>query len=325
MIYISWNICGLGNDQSRASLENLCITHKPDWLAISEPKILKEHLPRSFLKRLKLAFFTQNAREHSRPNIWVLCREQYVADSMIIRSSEQYIAIKTSGITLAFVHAKNNYIRRRELWNDLSHDLLDSHTCIMGDFNIVLGAHERSSGMLTHGLPVEEFQHFITQNDLIDVEAVGNKYTWATRHRNTFMAARLDRALVTQNFLGNWDEVELVILPMLCSDHNPIRLRAANHVHSGPNPFRFQDMWTHHPDFIAFVRNNWNTPIHTANPATRVQAKLKWLKQHLKTWNADVYKNVFNEIQTATESLDATQQRISLEGDSDDLFNTEMN
>lgn len=95
-----------------------------------------------------------------------------------------------------FVHAKNNYVHRRELWQNLS-DLQDSHICIMGDFNLVLGAHERSSGMITHGPPVEEFQNFITQNDIIDIEAVGNKYTWATRRNNNFMAARLDRVLVS--------------------------------------------------------------------------------------------------------------------------------
>lgn len=325
MIYISWNVCGLGSDQTKTALNNLCISHKPDWFAIFELKILKAHLPLSFLRNSRHSFFAQNERVNSRPNIWIFCHEQYVADSVILRSFEQFIAIKTAGITLIFVHTKNNYIRRRELWQDLSQELQASHTCIMGDFNVVLGAHERSSGMVTHGPPIEEFQNFITQNDLTDVEAVGNKYTWATRRNNIFMAARLDRALVNHNFLNNWDEVELVILPMLCSDHNRIRLRAANHVNNGPYPFRFQDMWTLHPKFTDFVRTCWVIPIHAANTALRLQAKLKCLKRHLKAWNSDVYRNVFNEIQLAAETLDATQQRISLEGDSDELFNMEMN
>lgn len=81
-----------------------------------------------------------------------------------------------------------------------SQDLQVLHTYIMGDFNVVLGANERSSSMVTHGPPVEEFQNFITQNDLTDVEVVGIKYTWATRCNNSFMATRLDRALVNQNF-----------------------------------------------------------------------------------------------------------------------------
>lgn len=130
------------------------------------------HLPCSFLRKSNLTSFTQNEREHSRPNIWVFCRDQYANNSVVLRSTEKFIAINTEGNTLVFVHAKNNYIRRRELWQNLS-DLQESNICIMGDFNVVLGAHERSSGMITHGPSLEEFQNFITQNDLVDVEAVG--------------------------------------------------------------------------------------------------------------------------------------------------------
>lgn len=101
--------------------------------------------------------------------------------------------------------------------------------------------------------------------------------------------------------------MEFVILPMLCSDHHPIRLRAANHVHIGPYPFHFQDMRTHHPDFTDFVQTYWVIPIYAGNPALRIQAKLKCLKRYLKKWNTNVYKNVFNEIQLATETPDATQ------------------
>lgn len=116
-----------------------------------------------------------------------------------------------------------------------------------------------------------------------------------------------------------------MILPMICSDHHPIRLRATNHVHIGPHSFYFQDMWTHHHDFSTFVRTCWTLPIHAANPALCLMAKLKRLKGKLRTWNANVFRNVFNEIQLATEALDATQQKISTEGDSDELFDEEMN
>lgn len=224
----------------------------------------------------------------------------------MVNSSEQFIDINSVGLTLMFVHAKNSYVHRWKLWQDIFL-MQESPICVMGDFNIVLGAHERSSGMISHSLPVEEFQNFITQKDLIDIEAVGNKYTWATRCINNFMAAHLDRALVSQDFMSLWDKVELVILPILCSDYHPIRLHASNHIHIGPHPFRFQDMWTHHPNFIDFVRSYWILLIHTTDLTLRLTAKLKRLKGHLRTWNANVFRNVFNEIQIATEALDATQ------------------
>lgn len=141
MICISWNACGFGNEQSRTALDNLCISHKPNWVAIYEPKILKDTLPHSFLKKLNLTLFTHNECRNSRPNIWVLCRSQLTSSSAFITMSEQFIAIKNDNTSLVFVHAKNNYIRHRSLWQDLL-NIQDSPICILGDFNVVLGAHE---------------------------------------------------------------------------------------------------------------------------------------------------------------------------------------
>lgn len=69
MIVLSWNICGLGNDQTQVALENLCNTHKPDWVALYEPKILQDQLPRNFLRKLNLVFFANNDRPNARSNI----------------------------------------------------------------------------------------------------------------------------------------------------------------------------------------------------------------------------------------------------------------
>lgn len=132
MIILSWNICGLGNEQTQAVLENLCITHRPDWVALYEPKILMEHLPHHFLNKLKLVFMASNDRPSSRPNIWVLCKPELHASTVIISSSDQYIAIRHSNTSLVFVHVSNNYQQHRILWNNLL-GIVDLNTCILGD------------------------------------------------------------------------------------------------------------------------------------------------------------------------------------------------
>lgn len=65
--------------------------------------------------------------------------------------------------------------------------------------------------------------------------------------------------------------------------------------------------------------------MHASNPALMFMAKLKRLKGRLKTWNAEIFRNVYVEIQNAVDALDAIQQRIFLKGDSKDLFNGKMN
>lgn len=82
----------------------------------------------------------------------------------------------------------------------------------MGDFNIVLGAHKRSSVTLYHRLPSNELRDFIADIDLMDIEAKGKLFTWSAPRSSGYLVARLDRALATHEFLNMWNEVELLVL-----------------------------------------------------------------------------------------------------------------
>lgn len=67
----------------------------------------------------------------------------------------------------------------------------------MGNFNVALGAHECSSTVSSHRLPMEEFQSFIATLDLFDIEYTGNIYTWSTHHSTGSVSTHLNRALAT--------------------------------------------------------------------------------------------------------------------------------
>lgn len=174
-----------------------------------------------------------------RPNIWVLCHPHLASSATVIGMSDQFIAIRTCDSVLVFVHAKNQGCPHRTLWLDLL-KITDDIMCIMGDFNVVLGAHERSTGVLTQSAPTEEFRDFISAKDLYDIDVVGSRFTWSTRRNGGFTAARLDRALASQGFLQLWVDVELLVLPMVYSDHHPLRLRTtwASPRLLGPSDFK---------------------------------------------------------------------------------------
>lgn len=125
-----------------------------------------------------------------------------------------------------FVHTKNLYIFQRALWSD-HHAISMANMCIIGDFNIALGTQERYSSVLSQRLPMEEFRQFISMMDLFDIHYIGNTFTWPTRRSTDLISAHLDRALASQGFLSIWSEVELLVLPHTCSDHNLILLTAS--------------------------------------------------------------------------------------------------
>lgn len=52
--------------------------------------------------------------------------------------------------------------------------------------------------------------------------------------------------------------------------------------------------------------------------------KLRRLKIRLRDWNKDVFRNIFDEIQQATNELDDIQKEIAQYGNSDTRFDQEM-
>ncbi|KAL8480564.1 hypothetical protein ACS0TY_027198 [Phlomoides rotata] len=102
MIILSWNARGLDNEQSRNNLYNFCRSYRPDWFAIYEPKVLLSSIPPQFWDSLNLSFFTENKRQNLRPNIWILCKQQYVTIKLISP------LIRLLSLTPGWIHAIGN-------------------------------------------------------------------------------------------------------------------------------------------------------------------------------------------------------------------------
>ncbi|KAL8457059.1 hypothetical protein ACS0TY_035048 [Phlomoides rotata] len=56
------------------------------------------------------------------------------------------------------------------------------------------------------------------------------------------------------------------------------------------------------------------------NPIQLMIRKLKCLQFSLKTWNRDTLKNIYVEMEEASEALNSIQAEIAMMGDTDDRF-----
>lgn len=89
MKVIFWNTRGFGNPATRLVLANFCVEHKPDFVFISEPKIIMEQLPANFCRGLNLKVFVMNNREHLIPSIWGFC-SQNLNPTILLSSQQQF-------------------------------------------------------------------------------------------------------------------------------------------------------------------------------------------------------------------------------------------
>ncbi|KAL8457832.1 hypothetical protein ACS0TY_035632 [Phlomoides rotata] len=118
-------------------------------------------MPSRFWDSIGLVFVAENSRPgRLRPDIRVLCKRSLADSSTDQLASDQLLVIRYQGTLcsymLGFVHSHTAYLPRRRLWDDILNMRTDT-LCIIGDFNVVSGTHERNSDSARRGLPTQEF------------------------------------------------------------------------------------------------------------------------------------------------------------------------
>jgi len=111
--------------------------------------------------------------------------------------------------------------------------------CIGEDFNEILHAYERSSGVCPSNA-MNEFRDFINQRALMDLPLRGGDFTWS-RSGVDSVASRLDRFLVSVDWEDFFPDMVQRRMARPFSDHFPICLESLM-LGRGKAPFRFENM-----------------------------------------------------------------------------------
>ena len=201
-----------------------------------------------------------------------------------------------SNITCAVVnvYVNCNLNDKKMLWTELSNIKATSQVtvwCLCGDFNATRsrserrGIHDRDD----HSSEIRGFNTFIDSNLLIDLPIVDKKFAWFKS--NGSAKSRLDRVLVSMEWMDKWPMCKQYVQPREVSDHCTIVVKSLDK-DWGPKPFRTIDAWLTKRGFSELVKNNWNSYSIRGNAFVRFKEKLKCLKGDLKVWNMDVFGNI---------------------------------
>eukprot|EP00253_Pinus_taeda_P012157 PITA_12157 len=195
-----------------------------------------------------------------------------------------------------------------------------------GDFNMIATSEEKIGGRCRTNKDGTLLKDFIQSNWLIDLPTANGLYTWTNKRIIPMqIASRLDRFLISDNAVHVGGEFTAHIIPFSGSDHWPIEMlwnRPGNNI---KKPFRFEAFWLSHPEFKDFITTTWqnSNPIEQSKMA-RFQKKLKFLKGEIKKWNKDNFGNIFKEKESILQELKSIQQRLILEGRTEELAHKEQ-
>jgi len=182
------------------------------------------------------------------------------------------------------------------LWKELSDfkkTSSDGVWCYCGDFNAIRKQGERKGVTLRDSKTSEmrEFNCFIEANLLFEIPLVGKPYTWF--NSNGKAKSRLDRILVTEEWMQTWPMCKQYVQRREVSDHCAIVVKSVDK-DWGPKPFRSIDAWFMERGFRAMVKDKWNSYVIQGNAITVLKEKMKRLKGDLKVWNKVEFGNLEN-------------------------------
>ena len=112
-------------------------------------------------------------------------------------------------------------------------------------------------------------------------------FTWT----NGSTHSRLDRFLFTTNWEQTFQTIKQEALIKVESDHFPLVLDT-NPFKWGPTPFRFENMWLSHKDFVENFKKWWEESEVRGWEGFKFMKKLEQVKQKLKAWNTEVFGDV---------------------------------
>jgi hypothetical protein len=311
MKILFWNIRGIGNASSQVTLHSLCQLHKPDLIFIAEPMILFEQISGLFWKNLNVSKFCMNSRINSVPSLWGSSWSP-----IVIFTSSQCIVLEfldnSNKFYVAAIYASTAYLQRRYLWNDLSHlqDLYVGPWIFVGDFNVVLGAHEKQGRRPPPRISCEDFISWTNAYSLSHLPTTGVQLSWNNgRLRGDYVAQRLDRTICNMHGFNLWQTVSCCTLVRHASDHHPLLISNENSVQHHALPFKFFKAWLAHDDCSRLVLETWQQPA-VGSPMSCLQQKLKRLKRAFKEWNKVTFGNIHSQVSVAIDEVTRLQNII---------------
>ncbi|GJS46637.1 RNA-directed DNA polymerase, eukaryota, reverse transcriptase zinc-binding domain protein [Tanacetum coccineum] len=172
------------------------------------------------------------------------------------------------------------------LWEDITQYLSDKsgHFILFGDFNEVRFESERF-GSLFNSQGAANFNAFINQIGLVDLNIGGRNFTWMNK-MGTKMSKH-DRFLLSESVINAVPNMTVLALDRKWSDHIPILLHS-NKVDFGPTPFRLFHSWLEIEEFNDVVVDSYNSFQNAHGSAlVNFKNKVKHIKRSCRAWHKD--------------------------------------
>ena len=319
MNIVSYNVRGLGRGVKWAAVRRLVTKHKVDILCIQETK--KEQIDKPMCQALRgdtdVAWEFQPAVNTAGGLLCMWNDQAFKVERRV--KGRGYILLdgiwthENQRVSIVNVYSPCDRQNKCDLWVSLLQLRQQGHEemwCLLGDFHNIRHPSERE-GVSHRGVEaasINEFNEWVSDMELVEILSVGRKLTWFKP--NGASKSKLDRFLVSHEWLLKWPDYTTSILDMNFFYHCPILLRTTN-TDWGPKPFRVFDCWLKDKSFDQTVRECWRNAQPRGWGGYVLKEKIKNLKESLKLWNNVHYGDTLKKVQKIEAELNSLEDASS--------------
>ncbi|XP_031111750.1 uncharacterized protein LOC116015713 [Ipomoea triloba] len=155
---------------------------------------------------------------------------------------------------ITFAYVRPNMLAKCRFWENCRTfaSSIQGPWIVLGDLNDIATSEEQWGSSSINNNLLEKFVESYSACGFLDMGASGPKFTWYrfAGNRVTQMR-RLDRVLWNINAQIEFLEAKVVILPRVCSNHNPVLFieKAGSPPNRDIRPSRFEAAWLMREDY----------------------------------------------------------------------------
>ena len=304
-----WNIRGAMNKDGRRHVCELIYRFNPTFFIVMETHSLFSQSKKFWNE---LGFFEvgiSEANGHS-GGIWILSMDPtFQCDILDVCSQMVTVKVKYGfrEWVCSAVYASLIPLIRGEFWDYVKRlsDDIALPWLLLGDFNEVLLASEVRGGSFCANR-ARIFSQMLEHCGLLDLGSIGNKFSWTRRvHGGVLVSKRLDRALANCDWRSSFPEAFVETLSRLHSDHASLLIRCGSvQQNRGVRPFRFQAVWSTHPQYEHVVLNAWPRGNHF------IPASLCAVRNDSLKFNSEVFGNIHKRKRELEARIRGIEKRL---------------
>ena len=308
MTIICWNCQGLGSSLTIRSLKDLCFLKNPKIVCLIETKAKRS---RAEIIKRSLQFDNMHVVDPIglSGGFLILWRKDI---QLNILESKRFLIDSLCNLNdskgwwrLTFVYGSTNYHCRKALWSYIGTSQGSHPTpwLCMGDYNDILRDDEKEGNKIKAHYKIQNFQNFLNQAFLIELEQKGCQYTWSNnREGRDNVREKLDRSLMNWEWRLKYPNALGEALPAIGSDHCPILVTTTPLSKVIPRRFKFEAYWLEEEECEERVCTSWKVR-QPGSAMFKLQAKLRESRRRLWEWNRQKFRRGGDEVSKLKQEL----------------------